>query len=586
MIKRWHRGHIGRFWDEQYLSLPYTQQPLMQYEIDDWISKGYDHVKSFSGSMYDNRNPMPSWTENFRGVFHMCKDLTFTFYKMNTLEIMPEHVDHFNTYAKIHEVEKKNIIRILVMLENWKPGHYLEIDGIGITNWISGDYFVWENDVPHAAANIGIEPRYTLQITATKVPSQDIWHKLHWFNIPDLPEKPESAGLEELHHSFFSKKSPFFIYTYNSKIDELENLEHNNETIEHLNNQGLDIYLYEPLCSYTIAQKYDKLKKFKKHNMLFYSEFDGSEDVNNLRAEELDSILFYVIKNRLTNVTVRTCDYNIEKVFPYYTNFNNLKLVCDDLFIQTCRKVHVKDTSVNPYFSKKFISANWRYAPHRHLITAYLCKLDSYISWYYRADFFFFALKKWFNVYDWADNDDTKKYHDKMLLGLQFLNERAPFNLDLQINDAIGLQPNTLIPLPNSTIEDNMSKEDLDSNNALEKFYNDVFCDIVTESRFAQSTANYSEKVYFPMWYKKPFVLVAPPYTLKYLKEQGFQTFSEFWDESYDEIENHEKRMLKILELIDFINEKSLDELRDLYIKMLPILSHNYNLISKLLHRD
>lgn len=586
MNSKWYRGHIGRFWGDDYKSFAYVRQPLMQEEIDNWVGKGYDYVKSFSGSMYDNRNVMPQWTENFKGVFAEFKNLTFNFYKMDTLEIMPEHVDHFNTYSHIFETPKKNIYRMLVMLENWKPGHYLEIDGIGITSWIAGDYFVWENDVPHAAANIGVEPRYTLQITGTKIPNQDIWHKLHWFNIPGLEQKPESDGLYTLHESFFNKKTPFFLYNYNAKIEELEKLQHDAETVEYLNRVGLDIYLYEPLCSYTLPKKFDKTVKFKKHNLHFYSEFDGTENPKDIRAEELDSILFYVVKNKLTNVTVRTCDYDIDKYYPYYLQYNNLKLVCDDLFVQTCRKVHVNDTSINQYFNKKFLSANWRYTPHRHLITAYLCKLESHISWYYRADFFYFAIKNWFNIYNWENDESTKKYHQKMLLGLQHLNQNTPYNLDLNLSASIPLRENILITLPNQTIEDNMSKEGKEKNNALEKFYNDSFVDVVTESRFAQPTANYSEKVYFPMFYKKPFILVAPPYTLKYLREQGYKTFSDFWDESYDEIENHEQRFLKILEIIDFINEKSLEELREIYIKMLPILVHNYNVVSKALHRD
>jgi len=79
----------------------------------------------------------------------------------------------------------------------------------------------------------------------------------------------------------------------------------------------------------------------------------------------------------------------------------------------------------------------------------------------------------------------------------------------------------------------------------LKIFYNDCFVDIVTESRYAQPTGNYSEKVYQPMFHKKPFVLVAPPHTLRYLKEQGFKTFDKFWDESYDKEENHQERIFK-----------------------------------------
>ena len=44
-------------------------------------------------------------------------------------------------------------------------GHYFEIDNQAFTGWEKGDYVMWREDAPHAASNIGIEPRYTLQIT-------------------------------------------------------------------------------------------------------------------------------------------------------------------------------------------------------------------------------------------------------------------------------------------------------------------------------------------------------------------------------------------------------------------------------------
>ena len=55
--------------------------------------------------------------------------------------------------------------RALVMLEDWKPGHYLDLDDVAVTDWKAGDYFWWTDDTPHTAANIGTEDRYTLQIT-------------------------------------------------------------------------------------------------------------------------------------------------------------------------------------------------------------------------------------------------------------------------------------------------------------------------------------------------------------------------------------------------------------------------------------
>jgi hypothetical protein len=57
------------------------------------------------------------------------------------------------------------IRRAIVLLEDWKPGHYFEIMDIPVVNWTAGTVIQWEYDTPHMAANIGLEPRYTLQIT-------------------------------------------------------------------------------------------------------------------------------------------------------------------------------------------------------------------------------------------------------------------------------------------------------------------------------------------------------------------------------------------------------------------------------------
>lgn len=167
MSKLHSKGNIDPFWDMNAITaFNYIRQPVTSEEIATWQSQGYDHVKSFTGKMFDSKNPMPSWVNEFENSFASFKNLTYTFYKMSTLEIMPTHSDHYRTYMKLFNAQSSNVHRILIMLEDWKPGHYLEIDGTGIVNWKAGDYFIWNDDCPHAASNIGIQDRYTLQITA------------------------------------------------------------------------------------------------------------------------------------------------------------------------------------------------------------------------------------------------------------------------------------------------------------------------------------------------------------------------------------------------------------------------------------
>ena len=157
-------GHVNPFWDKSYRTFSYVKQPVTEQEIAQWKEKGYDCIKSFTGSMYDSKNPLPSWVEKFNNIFGL-KNQTYNFYKMSTLEIMPTHTDHFRTYTKLFNAVPTNVCRVLIMLEDWQPGHYLEIADVGYVNWIAGDYFFWQYDVPHAASNIGVEDRYTLQIT-------------------------------------------------------------------------------------------------------------------------------------------------------------------------------------------------------------------------------------------------------------------------------------------------------------------------------------------------------------------------------------------------------------------------------------
>lgn len=582
MKQKWRKGHISRFWNtDDIKKLPYVRQPLMDCEIEEWKSKGYDYVKSFSGSMYDNRNPMPEWVSRFDKIFNL-KNMTYSFYKMSQLEIMPEHIDHFQTYMKLFDTEYKDVARILVMLEDWKPGHYLEIDGVGIVNWVAGDYFFWESDVPHAAANIGVEDRYTLQITGTSLTSEDIYKSLHWYNIPDLPTKKESiySSVMSSMKTRLKKTTPYYIYMYNREIKELEDIKHSPESINEMNEKGVDIYLYEPLCSYRINDVQMYPPHGTVHSLIFYSEFhyDQVQDASLMRAVELDSIQRYVENNNLTNVTVRTCDYNVDKFYPHYAE--QMKLCTDDLFVKYF-DIEEFERITHPYiwmgnFSKRFISMNWRYAPHRQLISAYLANYadTTYLTWYFKSDMGVVSVEPWYSIHDWLTKNPEA--FQKMITGFNKLNSNSPWNIDLSVNEATLIDDKYFKRMfPVGVIFDHKMNKFGDNKDRLKSVYEDVFCDIVNESRFAQPTANYSEKVYRAMYYKKPFIMVGPPHTLHYMKEQGFETFSEFWDESYDAMEDHESRLFAIFKLIDQINNTPITELRELYKKMLPVVEHN-----------
>jgi len=63
--------------------------------------------------------------------------------------------------------DPKQVARFFIFLEDWKPGHFLQM-GTSFIQWRKGDlvWFDWPN-IPHASANAGWEPRCLIQITGT-----------------------------------------------------------------------------------------------------------------------------------------------------------------------------------------------------------------------------------------------------------------------------------------------------------------------------------------------------------------------------------------------------------------------------------
>ena len=569
------RGHVNPFWTkEDYVNLPYVkQETTIKEEVDQWVDMGYPRETSFTGCMYSSKNPMPSFVDGFKTMFSNLENMTFTLYRMQTMDVMPVHVDHFSTYKNLFNADRDRVIRILVMLEDWKPGHYLEIDGKGITDWQAGDYFIWKNHVPHAASNIGKidDLRYTLQITATLADDVTHFHesnRLYEFNVPERSWIEDTTLIKRIRKVLGDNNGlPYIIYTGNESIKTLEEIRYPENVIEQLNTFGIDIYLYEPICSYIEGQE-PHASKATKHTEWFYSEF-GDADHQRLRADELDSILKFKRNNNLDTVRVHTCDYDIEKYYTFYNK--DLYLMCDDVCLKTRWYKNILDKDfLNQDLNKKFISLNYRYTFHRQLVAAYLANKDSTLSWPFECGYQHMDKSIWYDL----SKDTWDQYRETLRKGVDTLNENSPYNLDFTFNKSTKLNDRYFKP----RFPEHQHITSIDWY-AIEKFYKGVFCEVVNETRYAQPTANFSEKVHLPMMYFKPFILVAPPYTLKYIKEQGFKTFSEFWDEGYDEIQDHEQRLIAIFKIIDYIDNLSYNELGEMYQKMMPILTYNQKLL-------
>jgi hypothetical protein len=80
---------------------------------------------------------------------------------------LPNHVDTYSRYIELFDLKgrESTIRRAVVFLEPRKQGHFAECESQGYADWVAGFTLVWSWNAPHAAYNMGSEPRYTLQVT-------------------------------------------------------------------------------------------------------------------------------------------------------------------------------------------------------------------------------------------------------------------------------------------------------------------------------------------------------------------------------------------------------------------------------------
>lgn len=103
------------------------------------------------------------------------------------------------------------------------------------------------------------------------------------------------------------------------------------------------------------------------------------------------------------------------------------------------------------------------------------------------------------------------------------------------------------------------------------------FLQVVSESVYNYPCSFLNEKSLKPILFKRPFVIVGPSGSIKNIQSLGFKTFDHWWDESYDQIEDNEKRMLAVIEIVDQICQKDVHILRDICNEMKEVLEYNFD---------
>tara|TARA_B110000483_G_scaffold221334_1_gene277206 strand:- start:2129 stop:3157 length:1029 start_codon:yes stop_codon:yes gene_type:complete len=118
-----------------------------------------------------------------------------------------------------------------------------------------------------------------------------------------------------------------------------------------------------------------------------------------------------------------------------------------------------------------------------------------------------------------------------------------------------------------------------------EHYYQNSLVNIIQETYFYSPEIHLTEKTFKPIAFKQPFIMIGAKGSLRHLKDLGFKTFSDFWDESYDSQEDS-KRMITIFKLINEISNWSQDQKIQLTKDVKSILDYNCNHFDTMKHQE
>lgn len=256
------------------------------------------------------------------------------------------------------------------------------------------------------------------------------------------------------------------------------------------------------------------------------------------------------------NCKITGLDYAIKLII------NNLNLTADSCFIYSYEDLEIQNTThirfdvvqmwcsliykelknyntCGSEFKKKFAALYGRHDLYRlkifkHLFENY--KNESLLSYNSR-------LGHWNQRFDYYFADDQHWYKNN-----------CPISLDFEGNEG-------WVPYQKSL-------------KAIYAHYNEYFLEIVAETD-VHTNKFFTEKSLKNFYLQKPFILFSGQYSLKELHSKGFQTFSPWIDETYDQISCSYKRLRAILNEVDRLAKIPTENLNQMHVEMLPIFEHN-----------
>jgi hypothetical protein len=114
------------------------------------------------------------WTEKDIDYQDLGKQLGMEVITVSTIKqppgcVVPYHKDTFFRIRQMFPDRTEPRVRANIFLEDYRLGHLLqytlEHQHHASTKWQAGDGFLWDGDVLHLGANVGMQYKYTMQIS-------------------------------------------------------------------------------------------------------------------------------------------------------------------------------------------------------------------------------------------------------------------------------------------------------------------------------------------------------------------------------------------------------------------------------------
>lgn len=119
------------------------------------------------------------------------------------------------------------------------------------------------------------------------------------------------------------------------------------------------------------------------------------------------------------------------------------------------------------------------------------------------------------------------------------------------------------------------------------QYYNQTDISVITETQYFPNSVNtydlmFTEKVFRPIFLGHPFIVLSVPGYLEGLKQLGYRTFGNVFDESYDSIKDDIERMEAVATELERLNSLSNKDFAKLVRKTKNAVDHNRDILSKL----